>query len=131
MQGLAFILLVPMLKLGIELGQAKQAVNSLFLKFQPSWTLGILRDSQVLMHVVEIMPLLGLILLACMLYKCILCGALKGILKYVVSGTIFDYVLIALIWASDSDLLSLPMVLEAFKGNLIPRIVYASSLLQL
>ncbi|XP_027164375.1 GPI ethanolamine phosphate transferase 3-like isoform X2 [Coffea eugenioides] len=131
LEGLAFILLVPMLKLGIELGQAKQAVNSLFLKFQPSWTLGIVRDSQVLMHVVEIVPLLGLILLACMLYKCILCGALKGILKYVVSGTIFNYVLIALIWASDSDLLSLPMVLEAFKGNLIPRIVYASSLLQL
>lgn len=131
LEGLAFILLVPMLKLGIELGQAKQAVNSLFLKFQPSWTLGILRDSQILMHVVEIVPLLGLILLACILYKCIVGGALKGILKYVVSGTIFNYVLIAMIWASDSGLLSFAMVLKAFKGNLIPRIVYASSFLQL
>lgn len=120
-----------MLKLGIELGQAKQAVNSLFLKFQPSWTLGILRDTEILMHVIEIMPILGLIFLACVLYRCTVCSAFKGILNYVTTGTIFNYILIALIWASDSGLQFLPSVLKAFKGNLIPRIIYASSFLQI
>ncbi|KAL3512488.1 hypothetical protein ACH5RR_025205 [Cinchona calisaya] len=131
LEGLAFILLVLMLKLGIELGQAKQAVNSLFLKFQPSWTLGIFSDSEILMNMVDIVPLLGLISLSCILYKCTSCGAFKGVLTYITTGTIFNYVLIALFWASDSSLPCLPLVFKAFKGNLIPRIVYASSFLQI
>ncbi|CAI9113243.1 OLC1v1013816C1 [Oldenlandia corymbosa var. corymbosa] len=132
LDGLIFVLLVPLLRFGIELGQAKQAVNSLFLKYQPSWTHGILNNSVILTYVVEIVPLVGLVLLACILYRCMLSNAFKGISKFVIAGTIFNYALIVLIWTSDSSLLYLPMVvIEAIKGHLIPRTVYAVTALQL
>lgn len=131
LQGLAFVLLVPFLKFGIELGQSKQAVNSLFLKIDPSWTLGIQSNSNFVMYVVEILPQIALMLVVYILYRCILCRCAKGALKYVTFGTILSYLLISLMWALDSSLLRLPSVLGCLKGNLIPQIIYAISFLQL
>ncbi|KAI3459896.1 hypothetical protein Pfo_016559 [Paulownia fortunei] len=131
LEALVLCLLVPLLRISIELGQLKQAVNSLFLKVDPSKTLGIDNGSQFWMYVAEVLPILALIIVAYLLYKCIASSSSQGILKYVVLGTLFNYMLIPLHWASDSSLLSQHMLLEGVKGNLIPRVTYAAGLLQL
>lgn len=131
LQGLALVLLVPFLKFGVELGQSKQAVNSLFLKMDPSWTLGIYSNTDFLMYLIEIVPQIGLFILAYILCRCILCSSANGTVKYVTFGSVFSYMLISLMWALDSSLLRLPLVLKSLQGNVIPRIVYAISVLQL
>lgn len=124
-------LLVPLLRISIEFGQLKQAVNSLFLKVDPSKTLGIDNDSELWMYVAEVLPILALIIIAYLLYKRITSCSSQGILKYVVAGTLFNYMLIPLHWASDSGLLRLHMLLGGVKGDLIPRVTYAAGLVQL
>lgn len=131
LQGLTFVLLVPFLKFGVELGQSKQAVNSLFLKLDPSWILGIYSNADFLMYFSEIVPQIGLFLLAYILWRCILCSSANGTMKYVSVGSMFSYMLISLMWALDSSLLRLPLVLAGLQGNVIPRIIYAISFLQL
>ncbi|KAK6116828.1 hypothetical protein DH2020_049458 [Rehmannia glutinosa] len=130
LEALVLCLLVPLLRISIELGQLKQAVNSLFLKVDPSKTLGIDDGSQFWMYVAEVLPILALIIVAYLLYKCIASSSSQGILKYVVFGTLFNYMLIALHWASDSSLLRQHMLLGG-NGNLIPRVTYAAGFLQL
>lgn len=124
-------LLVPFLRISIELGQLKQAVNSLFLKVDSSNMLGIVNDSKLWMYVAEVLPVLALIIVAYLLYKSVTFCSSQGMLKYVISGTLFNYMLILLTWASESSLLSPILSLWLIKGNLIPQVIYASGLLQL
>ncbi|KAL9144261.1 hypothetical protein ABFS82_14G285300 [Erythranthe guttata] len=131
LEALVLCLLVPLLRISIELGQLKQAVNSLFLKVDPSQSLGIDNDSQFWMYVAEVLPTLALILVAYLLYKNIAVCRSQGIWKYVVAGTLFNYMLIPFHWASDSSLLILQMLPDGVKGNIIPRVTYAAGLLQL
>ncbi|EYU22363.1 hypothetical protein MIMGU_mgv1a0214783mg, partial [Erythranthe guttata] len=131
LEALVLCLLVPLLRISIELGQLKQAVNSLFLKVDPSQSLGIDNDSQFWMYVAEVLPTLALILVAYLLYKNIAVCPSQGIWKYVVAGTLFNYMLIPFHWASDSSLLILQMLPDGVKGNIIPRVTYAAGLLQL
>lgn len=131
LEALVLCLLVPLLRISIELGQLKQAVNSLFLKVDPSNMLGIDNDSELWMYVAEVLPTLALIIIAYLLYKSIASCSSQGILKYVVAGTLFNYMLILLNWASDSSLLSPYLSLWRIKGNLIPQVIYAAGLLQL
>ncbi|KZV27432.1 GPI ethanolamine phosphate transferase 3, partial [Dorcoceras hygrometricum] len=129
-EALVFCILLPMLRIGIELGQLKQAVSSLFLKLDPSKTIGIGDDSQMWVHVSETLPVLSLIILAFLLYKSIAYFS-QGILKYVTVVTFSNFILIPIYWASESGFVNLQMVLGIMKGNFIPRVIYASGLLQL
>lgn len=124
-------LLVPLLRISIELGQLKQAVNSLFLKVDPSETLGFQSDSQFWIYVAEALPILALFLVAYLLYKNIAVCPSQGTWKYVLAGALFNYMLIPFHWASDSSLSVLHMLPDGVKGNLIPRMTYAAGLLQL
>ncbi|KAL3835129.1 hypothetical protein ACJIZ3_009865 [Penstemon smallii] len=129
LEAIALSLLVPLLRIGIELGQLKQAVNSLFLKLDPSKTSGIDNNSQFWMYFAEVLPILALTVIAYLLYKSLACCSSQGILKYVIVGTLLNYLLIPIHWATDSSLLSVPMLLGG--GNLIPRVTYAAGILQL
>ncbi|KAL8487202.1 hypothetical protein ACS0TY_023757 [Phlomoides rotata] len=131
LEALGLCLLVPLLRISIEFGQLKQAVNSLFLKVDHSKMLGIGNDSKLWLYVAEVLPMLALIFIAYLLYKSITSCSSQGILKYVVAGTLLYYILLPLYWASDSSLLSLDMLLGGVKGNLIPQVTYAAGLLQL
>ncbi|XP_057773853.1 uncharacterized protein LOC130993117 isoform X2 [Salvia miltiorrhiza] len=131
LEALVLCLLVPFLRISIELGQLKQAVNSLFLKVDSSNMLGTDNDSELWMNVAEVLPMLALGIVAYLLYKGITSCSSQGILKYVAAGTLFNYMLILLNWASDSSLLSSNLSLWRIKGNLIPRVIYAAGLLQL
>ncbi|CAK9165920.1 unnamed protein product [Ilex paraguariensis] len=131
LEALALVLLIPILRLTIELGQLKQTVISVFLKIHPSWMQGIAEDSPVAMYIAAIAPMLALVLLAYILYQSIAHRSCQGIFKYVITGTVFSYALIALYWALESKLLSLPMVYEGIRKNVIPRIIYAVGFLQL
>ena len=79
----------------------------------PSWT-----------FIAEVVPLLVLILLAYLLYKTISSRSCKGILKYVIRGTILSYLLIAVHWASESSIRSLALVSNVIGRNCIPQIIY-------
>ncbi|KAG8373901.1 hypothetical protein BUALT_Bualt11G0073400 [Buddleja alternifolia] len=131
LEAIAICLLVPLLRISIELGQLKQAVNSLFLKVDPSKTLGIDNNYLFWMYIAEILPLLALMIVAYLLYTSIASCSSQSMLKYVIGGTVFNYMLIAIHWASDSTLLSLHMFLGGEKGNLIPQVTYAGGLIQL
>ncbi|KAL1561440.1 GPI ethanolamine phosphate transferase 3-like [Salvia divinorum] len=131
LEALVLCLLVPFLRISIELSQLKQAVNSLFLKVDSSNMLGIVNDSELWMYVAEVLPMVALIIVAYLLYKSITSCSSQGILKYVIAGTLFNYMLILLNWASESSLLSPNLSLSLIKGNLIPQVIYASGLLQL
>ncbi|XP_057776825.1 uncharacterized protein LOC130995522 [Salvia miltiorrhiza] len=130
-EALVLCLLVPFLRISIELGQLKQAVNSLFLKINSSNMLGIDNNSELWMYIAEVLPMLALVIVAYLLYKSITSCSSQGILKYVAAGTLFNYMLILLNWASDSSVLSSSLSLWRIKGNLIPRVIYAAGLLQL
>ncbi|XP_073046549.1 uncharacterized protein [Primulina eburnea] len=129
-EALVLCILLPLIRIGIELGQLKQAVSSLFLKLDPSKTTGIGDDSPIWVHVSEILPVFSLIVLAFLQYKSIAYFS-QGILKYVTIGTLFNLILIPLHWASESSMVNLQMVPEIMKGNSIPRVTYAAGLLQL
>ncbi|KAL3621584.1 hypothetical protein CASFOL_036496 [Castilleja foliolosa] len=130
-EALVLCLLVPLLRISIELGQLKQAVSSLFLKVDPSKSLGIDNGSQFWVYVAEFLPILALTIVAYLLYKCISFNPTRGIAKYVVFGSLFNYLLIPLHWALDSDILKERVLLGVVNANLIPRVTYAAGLLQL
>ncbi|KAL6578210.1 hypothetical protein OROMI_010538 [Orobanche minor] len=132
LEAFVLCLLIPLLRIGIEFGQLKQAVNSLFLKVDPSKTFGIDNGSQFLVYAAEVLPILALIIVAHLLYKCISSSHTQGILKYVVLVTLFNYMLIPVHWALDSSsLLMEQMPFVGVSGNLIPRVIYAVGLVQL
>ncbi|KAL6504150.1 hypothetical protein OROGR_026073 [Orobanche gracilis] len=131
LEAFVLCLLIPLLRTGIEFGQLKQAVNSLFLKVDPTNTFGIDNGSQFWAYAAEVLPILALIIVAHLLYKCISSSHTQGILKYVVLVTLFNYVLILVHWTLDSSLLMEHMPFVGVSGNLIPRVIYAVGLLQL
>ncbi|KAL6573405.1 hypothetical protein OROHE_001864 [Orobanche hederae] len=131
LEAFVLCLLIPLLRIGIEFGQLKQAVNSLFLKVDPSKTFGIDNGSQFWVYAAEVLPILALIIVAHLMYKCISSSHTQGILKYVVLVTLFNYMLIPVHWALDSSLLMEQMPFVGVSGNLIPRVIYAVGLLQL
>ncbi|KAL2530676.1 Alkaline-phosphatase-like family protein [Forsythia ovata] len=130
LEALLFVFLLPFLRISIELAQLKQAVSSLFLKMDPLRTPGINEDSQFWMSITQFVPILALVIVGYLLYKSIGCYSCHGILKYVIVGSLSNFMLIAIYWACNSDLLNLPMVPRGLKGNLIPRIIYAVGVVQ-
>ncbi|XP_059635878.1 GPI ethanolamine phosphate transferase 3 isoform X2 [Cornus florida] len=131
LEAMVFVLLISILRFTIELGLSKQAVSTVLSNICPYWMLGIAKDGSIWIYIAEIVPTLALILLAYMLYKSIVCSSCRGILKYVIIGTIFCYILIAVNWALESNILSLSLVLEGVKKNFIPRIIYGIGFAQL
>lgn len=81
--------------------------------------------------VAEVLPVLALILLAVLLHKAINRSSSEGIWKYIMLGTNLSYMLIALYWASESNILNLAWVLKDVGRNCIPRLVYAIGVGQL
>ncbi|CAH9088478.1 unnamed protein product [Cuscuta europaea] len=126
-EALVFLVLVPFLRFGIEIGQSKQAVNSLFLKTFPSWTLAVEKDSVFWIYGADLLPIVALILLALMVHK----SASQGISKYIVAGTICSYVLTALTWITDSNMFGLSVIIDSGKANRISRIVYLLGIMQI
>lgn len=101
------------------------------MKLYPSSILGIDKESHIWIYIADFVPMLALILLAYMLYKTIICSSCMGILKYVIGGTILNYMLVAVHWALESNLLSPPLLLKDINGNYIPRIIYTVGFAQL
>ncbi|KAF2321987.1 hypothetical protein GH714_005233 [Hevea brasiliensis] len=130
-EAVLFLLLVSVLRFTIEVGLSKQAATSLFLNVSPSWMLGIAPDHPMWTYMSEIGPILALILLACLLYRTISGTYCLGIWKYVIMGTISSYILISVHWGSESNISSLPLLLQGVGRSYIPRIVYAIGVGQL
>ncbi|RAL47464.1 hypothetical protein DM860_011202 [Cuscuta australis] len=126
-EALFFVILVPFLRFGIELGQSKQAVNSLFLKTFPSWTLGVDKASKFWIYGADLFPILALMLLAFIVYQ----SSSRGTSKYIVAGTICSYCLIALNWTIDLNPFDLSVTIGSSKENWIPRTVYLLGILQI
>ncbi|XP_024925039.3 uncharacterized protein LOC107405909 isoform X2 [Ziziphus jujuba] len=122
LEAIAFLLLITICRYTIEVGLTKQAPGSEFLNLHTSW---MPRIAPVWMFVTELVPMLGLIFLAFLLYKVIYSDYSAGIEKYVMIGTNLSYVLIAFHWALESSILNLSWVLEGVGRNSIPRIIFA------
>ncbi|KAK4723921.1 hypothetical protein R3W88_026700 [Solanum pinnatisectum] len=105
LEGLLFVLVVPLLRFGIELGQSKQAVNSLFLKSFASWTVSVVNGTNLWIYVADILPFLALSMRH---------SSCRGIFKLVAVGTIFASSLVALAWALDGPLVALAAVIQGW-----------------
>lgn len=131
MEAIVFLLLITILRFTIEVGLSKQAATSLFMSTHSSWLVEIDPGHPVWIYMAEIIPILALIFLAYLLYIIMARSSCRSIWKYVVLGTILCYILIAVHWASESDVLSSMLMLQGIGRNCIPRIIYAIGLGQL
>lgn len=122
-EAIAFVLLISILRFTIELGLSKHGTNSTLLMMPLSQILHLDKDSPVWMYVANIVPIVALTLLAYMLYKSMPHSNSRGIMKYVIRGTIFSYMLVGVCWALESN--------KGLSGDFIPRIIYAIGFVQL
>ncbi|XP_022749404.1 GPI ethanolamine phosphate transferase 3 isoform X2 [Durio zibethinus] len=126
-----FLLSTFILRIAIEAGLSKQAATSQFLNVSSAWMLGISISQPVWTYMAETVPILALIILGYFLYKAISSCCCWGIPEYVIMGTILCYLLIALHWATESNVLDLALLLKGIEKNYIPRTIYAIGLIQL
>ncbi|XWS10689.1 hypothetical protein CRYUN_Cryun38cG0019100 [Craigia yunnanensis] len=131
LEATVFLFLIFILRIAIEVGLSKQAVTSQFMNVSSSWMLGISISQPVWTYMAEIVPIVALIILGYFLYKVISNCCCWGILKYVIMGTILSYMLIALHWATESNISDLALLLKGIGKNYIPRTIYAIGLGQL
>ncbi|KAL4573203.1 hypothetical protein LXL04_020002 [Taraxacum kok-saghyz] len=99
----SFVTLITILRFTIEVGLSKH-------------------EFQSLRYIADVAPLLPLIILAYLLHKTMACKSCNRLLKLVITGSIFSYILVALHWMSGSNI---------FDGNFIPRVVYVVGIVQL
>ncbi|XP_076906636.1 GPI ethanolamine phosphate transferase 3-like [Bidens hawaiensis] len=116
----ALVLLIFILRFTIEVGLSKQD-SPKESEFQ-SWA-----------YAADLFPILPLIILAFLLYKSISSSSCNRLLKFVITGSICSYVLVALHFTLASSSLShmIPPVFDGIKGNFIPRAIYVTGIAQL
>lgn len=124
LQALVFVLLISVLRFCIEIGLSKQAVSSGLADVFPSWMLAVAESYPFWRHIAELLPVLALIILAYMLHESISRISCRRFLKNVIRGTIFNYLLIAAYWTSESKLLNLPLMRTDIQRNYIPKVIY-------
>ncbi|CAH8358684.1 unnamed protein product [Eruca vesicaria subsp. sativa] len=127
-----FLAMVSVLRVSIDIGLTKQAATSQFMSSSPTWMLGLAPDHPALTYAIEIAPILSVVVLIYVLYIAISKTPSEGIWKYVTVGSMLNYFLIALLWASESKMSGLDGLLQVIGGrNIIPQTAYAIGLLQL
>ncbi|KAI7745559.1 hypothetical protein M8C21_024638 [Ambrosia artemisiifolia] len=116
----ALVFLISILRFTIELGLSKQGSPEVS-EFH-SWV-----------YVADLLPILPLIVLAYLLYKSISSSSCNWLLKFVITGSIFSYILVALHLTLGSSSLShmTPPIFDGIKGNIIPRAIYVTGIAQL
>ncbi|KAI8565927.1 hypothetical protein RHMOL_Rhmol03G0298800 [Rhododendron molle] len=124
LEALVFVLLISVLRFCIELGLSKQAVSSGLADVFPSWMLAVAESYPFWRHIAELLPVLALVILAYMLHESISRSSCRRFLKNVIRGTIFNYLLIAAYWTSESKLLNLPLMRTDIQRNYIPKVIY-------
>ncbi|KAM1923092.1 hypothetical protein FF1_021640 [Malus domestica] len=125
LEAFVFLLLITICRFTIEVGMSKQAPSSEIINAYPSWMLRITAGFPVWNILAEVLPVVALILLAILLRKAITGSSSEGMWKYIVIGTIISYILIAVHWASESNILNLDEVLKGIGRNNLPRLIYA------
>ncbi|KAE8704275.1 hypothetical protein F3Y22_tig00110458pilonHSYRG00397 [Hibiscus syriacus] len=130
LEAATFLLLTFIFRIAIDVGLYKQAATSQFMSASSSWMPGISISESLRTYMAEIVPILALIILGYYLYKAI-SNYCWGIAKCVTMGTILSYLLIALHWISESNILDLAHFLKGYGKNYIPRTIYGIGLGQL
>ncbi|VVB14891.1 unnamed protein product [Arabis nemorensis] len=131
-EAVIFLAMVSVLRVSIDIGLTKQAATSQFMSSSPSWMLGIAPDHYIFTSVFEIAPVLSLVVLIYVLYTAIAKAPSEGLWKYVTVGSMISYILIALLWASESKIFGLDSLLHVTGGkNRIPQTIYVIGLMQL
>ncbi|KNA18547.1 hypothetical protein SOVF_069740 [Spinacia oleracea] len=123
----SLLLLVTALRFIMESGLSKQATNLSSI----SSILGIARDHPFWIYLSSIVSMLALFSLAYLLLKYIRSNSCQRVQKYVISGSILCYALIASHWILDSELLNLSVTLQYIGRSHIPRVIYAVGIVQL
>ncbi|XP_060972946.1 uncharacterized protein LOC115725084 isoform X1 [Cannabis sativa] len=131
LQVFVFLLVIIIGRFTIEVGLSKQTPDFDFLNIFPSWMPRIAFGLPVLSFVTDVVPVICLMLLAIFLYKTLSSSISEGLWKYVIRATILSYMLIAVHWASESNLCGLAWVFKGIGRNLIPQMVYALGFTQL
>ncbi|KAI3780556.1 hypothetical protein L2E82_10540 [Cichorium intybus] len=114
-----FVFLIFILRITTELSLSKQGSHEVL-------------DSKTWTYIADLAPLPPLIIFIYLLYKSIACSSSNRILKLVITGSIFSYILVALHWTLQSNLSNkIPPIFDNIKGNFIPRVIYITGITQL
>ncbi|KAF5177764.1 Gpi ethanolamine phosphate transferase [Thalictrum thalictroides] len=125
-EAFAFLLLLLTLRLTTESGLSKQTVGSLLMNTFSLNVFGINDNHPIWIVIPEVLPILSLIVLATLLYKTTAGNYCWRFLKYFLTVAIcFSYLLIAVHWILESNMLATPPLLQGIGRSFIPRTIYA------
>lgn len=125
MQDLGFLFLNIILKFGIESGMSKQAAGSNSHVHSLS-VLPIFRDYPFWSGLVETLPVIILCLMAYLMYMFICSiSSWRHIKFFCTTGTILSYILIAVHWITESNLMTISPEIQHISKVIAPRMVYA------
>ncbi|XP_020257376.1 GPI ethanolamine phosphate transferase 3 isoform X2 [Asparagus officinalis] len=122
---LLFLFINIILRLGIEFGISKQTAGSTSLSFHFLSILPIDKDHPVLIGLLEIFPIFILFVVAFVMFKCSSTLPCRRCIKFCFVGTVLSYILIAVHWVSESNVVNVYPELQDFGKNIAPRLVYA------
>ncbi|XP_010242066.1 PREDICTED: GPI ethanolamine phosphate transferase 3 isoform X2 [Nelumbo nucifera] len=125
-EAVAFLLLISISRFIVEIGLSKQAVSAMLMSTYPLRMLGIDESHFFWVFISEIVPILALVFLAYLLYTTTSGSSCWRVFKIIfTTATVLSYMLIAVHWALESNMLEIPLVLEGIGRNSVPRIIYA------
>ncbi|KAK9103043.1 hypothetical protein Sjap_020297 [Stephania japonica] len=122
-QAVTLLLLNVVLRCAIEVGLSKQELYSRLFSIFPFTMLG-LEGQHVWMFIPEILSVIALIMVAYILYKISTRTHMSFLKHSVVAATILSYMLVAVHWTIESEVLAIPVIQESVGRNLLPQIVY-------
>lgn len=126
LQELFFLLLSTIIRFGIEIGMSKESSASTFLFTFSKNFFGINGGDPLLTVLTDIFPIILLFVLAIMFYKFISGICCWPHFRYILYfGTVCSYLLIALHWASESNLMPISLFVQYTGRNFAPQVVYA------
>ncbi|CAL9048922.1 uncharacterized protein LOC103978910 isoform X1 [Musa acuminata AAA Group] len=123
---LFFLILSTIIRFGIEIGMSKESSASTFLFTFSKNIFGINEGDPLLTVLTDIFPIILLFVLAIMFYKFISGICCWPHFRYILYfGTVCSYLLIALHWASESNLMPISLFVQYTGRNFAPQVVYA------
>ncbi|MQL92224.1 hypothetical protein Taro_024846 [Colocasia esculenta] len=124
LEEVTFLLLSIVLRFKIDLGQSKQAVGSTSLGISSLGAFNINVFNSIWMVISDVLPAISLPILAFLLYMTTSGVYSSRSFKFYMVGTVLSYLLIAIHWACENNLVTAFRTLQNIGRTLIPQLVY-------
>uniref|UniRef100_A0A1D1YWQ8 GPI ethanolamine phosphate transferase 3 n=1 Tax=Anthurium amnicola TaxID=1678845 RepID=A0A1D1YWQ8_9ARAE len=124
LEEVTFLLLTVILRFKIDLGPSKQGVASAYSGIYSLSTFGINAINSIWMAMSKVLPVICLWILAFLLYMITAGVSSMRSFKLFTIGSVINYLLIAVHWACESNLITVPRSFLNIGRTLIPQLIY-------